>query len=283
MDMRVFLRGGLGNQFFQWMHARRLALAGHEVVLDTSFLRARAGNQAAGRLELEEVFSDLRHRVVHIPQLWRVERIVSRLARWGGLMQGDEPCARQASATLHYGYFQVALDLQGALVQQARVALQPALLANDIPLDRYAAIHLRLGDYQQSQYNRTQLGLLGLDYYRAACARLHTSAPLPWLVVSDDYTAARRLCRALALPGQPQIHFLDEQLGGHDTPRRALQALLQARTLVCANSSFSAMAGYLGRATTVYAPRPWFRGAGLSHQDPAAAAWTRIDASFRNA
>lgn len=278
--MRVFLRGGLGNQFFQWMHARQLALAGQAVVLDTSFLRARAGNQAAGRLELEEVFGDLQHRIVHVPHLWRAERIVSRLARWTGLLQGDAPHPRAATAPWQYGYFQVPLDPCGQAVQQARAALQPALRAPVVKLDRYAAIHLRLGDYQRSRYNRTQLGLLGPDYYRAACARLQAQDVRPWLVVSDDYDAARRRMGELALTGRPQIFFLDELLGGRDTPRQALVALLHAEALVCANSSFSAMAGYLGRASEVHAPRPWFRGAALSHLDPAAAAWTRVDARF---
>lgn len=283
MIMRVFLRGGLGNQFFQWMHARRLALDNHEVVLDTSFLRARSGNQAAGRLELEDVFGDLGHRITHVPQLWRAERIVSRLARWVGMLQGDEPHRRLATAPLQYGYFQTALGPQEPSVLHARAALAPELLVADRPLAPYAAIHMRLGDYRHSHYNRMQLGLLGLDYYRAACRRLQVHGALPWLVVSDDYAAARQFCAALALPGRHEIRFLDEQLGRRDTPRQALQTLLQAQALVCANSSFSAMAGYVGRAATVYAPRPWFRGMRLSHLDPAATAWTRVDATFRDA
>lgn len=284
MRIRVFLRGGLGNQFFQWMHARRLARAGHEIVLDTSFLRARAGNQAFGRLELEEVFGALGHRIAHVPQLWRVERVVSRLARWTGLLGSDGPQpAGVAPAPWQYGYFQVALDPQDSGVQQARATLNPELRRLHGLPERYAALHLRAGDYGQSHYNRQQLGLLHLDYYRAACSQLQAQEPLPWLVVSDDYAAARRLCSGLQRPGQPDLRFLDDQLGGRDTPQQALQALLHAQTLVCANSSFSAMAAYVGQASSVYAPRPWFRGAGLAHLDPAAAAWTRIDARFRDA
>lgn len=284
MRIRVFLRGGLGNQFFQWMHARQLAQDGHEVVLDTSFLRARAGNQAVGGLELEEVFGPLGHRITHMPQLWRIEPVFSRAARWAGLLDSDTPRAsRTAPAPWQYGYFQHALNPHGTHVQQARAALGPSLASPQVPAERYAAIHLRIGDYGQSAYNRTQLGMLDMDYYHAACRQLLTQGSMLWLVVSDDYAAARSLCCALRLPGQPNLRFLDEQLGGRDTPRQALQALLHAQTLVCANSSFSAMAAYIGQASTVYAPKPWFRGTRLSHLDPSGTAWTRIAATFRDA
>ena len=55
----VFLRGGIGNQFFQWIYALHLMEQGNVVTLDDSFLRPINGNQAIGTVELDKVFKNL--------------------------------------------------------------------------------------------------------------------------------------------------------------------------------------------------------------------------------
>jgi hypothetical protein len=284
MMVRVYLRGGLGNQFFQWQHALRLAHSGQRVALDTSFLRRRRHNQARGRLELGETFSSLQLPVRHTAGLHVAERLVSRLARWGGLLAGDpvDPGAppAQRPRPLQYGYFQRPIDAHDPALAHARTALRSELSPLPALPQPYAAMHLRLGDYGALRYNRTQLGVLGIDYYRAALAQLATHGPQRVLVVSDDYTAARALCRALASDATAPLQFLDTALGGRDTPTLALRALLHAQQLVCANSSFSAMAAYVGHAQQVFAPRPWLRSPRLAHLDPCASTWIRVAACF---
>ena len=86
------------------------------------------------------------------------------------------------------------------------------------------------------------------------------------------------LLAPLALPDNHL--FLDTHLGGRDTAEEALQALIHADILVCANSSFSAMAGYLGSSRVVFAPSPWFKGSALTATDPSLPGWHRVGAGF---
>jgi len=288
--VRIFLRGGLGNQFFQWLHATRLAQqhTGIEIVLDTSFLQPRRDNQAAGKLELGTLFSDIGHRVVRFDWARRFEPVLSRATRMLGMADTDEntrrhrpPCAKPLP--FHYGYYQTPDEFTVTVAQYARSLVKPALRVRPLT-EYYAALHIRSGDYNASDYNRHVIGSLTDDYYVAAAAALLQHAPdLRIVVVSDDAVAAARLLPVIAKStGATRIDTLDGLLGRDNRPAEALHYLLNARILATANSSFSAMAAYVGAATHVIAPQPWFRGSALSGMDPSLIAWSRVRATFRS-
>lgn len=280
MKTRVFLRGGMGNQFFQWLYAMTLTASHDSVVLDTSFLRKVSGNQGSGKLELESVLADLQLPRQHTPQIWRVERIFTRIARLFGLLKTDSnpPLKTPKRVRYHYGYYQHPRQLDVVMIHRAKQLVQPDLRARPSGINHYAAIHIRGGDYQSSRYNRTEIGLLHPSYYDQIFRVLTEKHPgLTWLVVSDDYARARQV---VAAQDSQKMHFLDTLLDGQESPRAAFQALLNADVLCCANSSFSAMAGYLGNATAVYAPDPWFRGQGLAHLNPTLNHWHSVAAHF---
>jgi len=277
---RVFLRGGLGNQFFEWLHALTLAESGTDVALDTSFLRKVPGNQAIGALELAKVFIELRLPLRRTEGLWRAERVLVRAARLLGQLHSDASPARSDLRTrYHYGYYQHPRHHSAHALRQARELLRPVFRTAPAGLQRYAAIHVRGGDYAASRYNREQIGPLGPGYYCGVLQALARDWPeLQWLVISDDYSHARAMLSPLVETNR--CLFLDTHLGGRETPDQALQALINADVLACANSSFSALAGYVGRAHTVFAPDPWFRGPALAATDPSFPMWHRFNADF---
>lgn len=280
MKTRVFLRGGMGNQFFQWLYAMTLTATHDSVVLDTSFLRKVSGNQGSGKLELESVLVDLQLPLHHTPQIWRIERIFTRIARLFGLLQTEPnpPNRNPKQVRYHYGYFQHPSQLDAAMVNRAKQLVQHGLRTQPANIGRYAAIHIRGGDYQSSRYNRIEIGLLQRSYYDQIFRLLAEKHPnLTWLVVSDDYVRAQQI---VASQDSQKIIFLHTLLDGQETPRAAFQALLNANVLCCANSSFSAMASYLGNATAVYAPDPWFRGKSLAHLNPTLSHWHTVAAHF---
>jgi hypothetical protein len=281
MTARVFLRGGLGNQFFEWLHALTLAESGAMIALDTSFLRKVRGNQAAGEVELSRFFTTLCLPLCHVQGLWRIEPLFVRAARILGLLRTDVASSLEAPMVTryHYGYYQHPAHFSERARQQACQLLRPALRSPPTGLLRYAALHVRGGDYATSRHNREQLGLLGGSYYRRALRALERDWPgLPVVVVSDDYAHARKMIEPLVYTDR--YSFLDHHLLGEETAEQALQALLNAEVLVCANSSFSAMAGYLGVAQTVFAPAPWFCASKLLATDPSLPHWNRLDADF---
>ncbi|MDA8519714.1 hypothetical protein [Acidovorax sp. NCPPB 4044] len=277
---RVFLRGGLGNQFFEWLHALTLAGAGADVALDTSFLRKARNNQTLGRLELAGVFAELKLPLRHTGALWRIEPAFVRAARLLGALRTDARVADGSRpARYHYGYYQHPRHFSAQALQQAREQLRQALRTPPAGLQRYAALHVRGGDYAALPYNREQIGQLGAGYYRRVVEALERDWPgLQWLIVSDDYAHARTVLAPL-LPAGRGV-FLRDHLGGSETAEQALQALANADVLACANSSFSALAGYVGRAHTVFSPAPWFRGPALAETDPSLPPWRRLGADF---
>lgn len=282
--VRVFLRGGLGNQFFQWLHASRIAMKHPDraVVLDTSFLRQHRGNQALGQLELNSLLTNLVHPVVAWPWAKPIEPLLSRLARVLGLVDVDGLNAAQSDGPLRfqYGYYQTAAEYPAPIERLARSLVRPALCISPMPLD-YAALHVRSGDYLKAGYNRTTIGSLTASYYAKACAAMAAQAPgQPILVISDDLAAAARLMPLLSEQSASPLVCLDTHLGRSNTAADALHFLLNARYLATANSSFSAMAAYLGKAEQVFAPHPWFRGGSLAALDPSRDEWQRLPAHF---
>jgi hypothetical protein len=280
MKNHVFLRGGMGNQFFQWLYAMTLATTRDSVVLNTSFLRKVSGNQGSGKLELESVLTNLQLPLYHTPQIWRIERIFTRLARLLGLLHTDTslPPKNPRRACYHYGYYQHPAQLNAAMISHAKLLIQHSLRTNPFNLNRYAAIHIRGGDYRNSNYNRKKIGLLDQVYYEQVFDLLTKKHPgLTWLVVSDDYAWARKI---MISQDPKKMTYLDTLLTGQETPITAFQALLNADVLCCANSSFSAMAGYLGNASAIYTPAPWFRSQSLVHLNPALSHWHTVAAHF---
>lgn len=277
---RVFLRGGMGNQFFEWLYALTLLESGINVALDASFLRKVRGNQAVGEVELFKAFSDLRMPLRSAPELWRVEPLFVRLVHLLGQLCTDSDASKNSkSGRYHYGYYQHPRYFSESALRHARQLLRPALRANPTNLHRYAALHIRRGDYASSKYNREQIGVVGYAYYHAVLQALAENWPeLPVLIVSDDYAHARSLLEPVTL--STRHLFLDSHLEDQETPDQALQTMLNAEILACANSSFSAMAGYLGNALAVFAPTPWFRSSSLAPTDPSLPGWHRLNADF---
>lgn len=287
--IRVFLRGGLGNQFFQWLHATSLVMTtpSCEAVLDTTFLRKRRNNQASGRLELEEIFTDLVHQVGYLPVPVALEPLLSRSTRLLGLTATDVNAENLWWANrpkpFFYGYYQRPPIGGQRVLQRARSLLKPSLTAPPLH-SSYLAIHIRAGDYGKVRYNREMIGMLAEDYYTNAAAALASSVPnTRIIVISDDAAAAAGLLpRLSAAAGGVPVETLDHLLGRPNRPDDALRFLLNAAALATANSSFSAMAAYLGGATYIVSPQPWFRGDALAHLDPSLPNWDRRRSVFRS-
>ena len=282
----VYLRGGLGNQFFQWVHALWLRERGFNVVLDASFLTRRRGNQALGRLELSDVFRSLEIEVRvsdtlrMLEPVWkRVEALRGRLAS-GAASDGNIISPRTHH---HYGYFQTAKYFDGLQQVDLRALLHIEFINPEIrgidPSLEFSAMHVRRGDYQGSAYNSAVIGALTPEYYKTALAALKDKSNLPVLIVTDD----PNFVRTHIASSNENVLLIDDLVSNASDPMTALKVMLRADVLSCANSSFSAMAGYLGAHSSVIAPAPWFRGQTAEGLDPIRTHWQLLPAVFENA
>jgi hypothetical protein len=283
----VFLRGGLGNQFYQWIYALHLQEQGVAVTLDDSFIRAIDGNQAMGMVELHKVFSSLHMPITsRLRHIKRAEPLYVRLAHATGIlrMEGRKEVL-PGRARFHYGYYQRSIhcteSINRRILDSVRTEFRPRAhpsFPSSLRTTEYAAIHIRGGDYKQIGYNFSELGLLTQAYYARAIAS-PVVAGLPIVVVSDDDRRARRIIEALVPSGREVSHLTDLASNASD-PMLALSVMLSADGLVCANSSFSAMGGYLNPMAQVGGPSPWFRGSSLVDISPAKPQWHHVASTF---
>lgn len=283
----VFLRGGLGNQFFQWIYALNLSERGLSVALDKSFLRPLRGNQAIGEVELKNLFDDVQlpitARFTHVgraePMYVRIAHVASFL-----LIEGRKPIL-PGKPRLHYGYYQTPRYYTPTVRAQVHRALKPQygsksheLFPRRLSDTAYAAVHLRGGDYMQSGYNFAELGVLSKEYYRKALTAVAESN-LPIVIVSDDERRARNIVTEVGMNALA-IHHLSDIVTNSNNPMLALSIMLNADQLVCANSSFSALCGYLNPRAKVFFPSPWFRGESLDGTSPALNNWHSLSSAF---
>lgn len=283
----VFLRGGLGNQFFQWLYALRLQEQGIDVVLDDSFIRPIVGNQAAGFTELSNVFRDLR---VPIESRWkflrRFEGLFVRIAYFMGLLQIERKVGFfGVKPMLHYGYYQ-EIDVPSDFIRHVIFdGLHPSFYCEshaDFPRillgRKYIAVHVRGGDYKGNEYNFQEIGVLSVDYYKRALSSL-AGPDMPIVVVSDDDVRARQVFNEIDTNNRC-ILFLSDISEKSGNPLLALSVLLSSELVVCANSSFSAMGVYLNPNDSAVVPSPWFRGVTLAGFSPTRRYWKQVVSVF---
>lgn len=282
----VLFQGRLGNQMFQYAAARCAAeTLGEDLLLIAqrpsgqlqrltrpiqvdllgSFSGVTASPLARGIHVLRGLSEHAFQRALRrlLPHRFAPRRVVS-----GGLLASEafDPAVRNvAPGTLLVGFFQSEAYFadHAAAVRtwfrptaniMARVdEMIASVRAN---LDRYVAVHARLGDYADHFFcvgDRTYPYMLGADFYTAALD--HFPEDVPIALFSDDPDRARAF-----LPRSPD--WVCPAAG----PAETLIAMTRFRRIIIANSSFSWWAAWLGGpCNDVVAP--------LFHMGRAAGVW----------
>jgi len=137
------------------------------------------------------------------------------------------------------------------------------------------AIHFRRGDYARNVSFNREIGVLDLDYYQRAAARMRERYPTAtFFIFSDDIDAVERDFRP---PGPHTFVRAAQAWNSFDNLR--LMSLCQHA--VIANSTFSWWAAWLNAnpAKSVIAPDPWFAKSEHDTSEVVPASWLRLSAS----
>jgi hypothetical protein len=284
MTVYVRLRGGLGNQMFQYAAARALA-ARHAtgVVWDGRvFRRDRRRPLAIDRLAVSGRVADPAEARALAP----LRRAAARLAARAGLatrwffepgLAWDQGFEALPDGTVLEGFFQseryFAAIRDILLAEFAPRAAPPAAvaaLAAAIRAGEAAALHVRRGDYAAHAATRRVHGLCTPGYYRAALGRLAAAAPGARLhVFSDDLPWCRA---ALGLPADTV--YVE---GNAAAPEWDIALIAACRHRIIANSSFSWWGAWLGDpAGLTIAPEPWFDDPALDGSGIVPGRWLRL-------
>jgi hypothetical protein len=278
----VQLKGGLGNQMFQYAAGRALSIrTGAPLLLDMgSYEPRQAGMYALDGLQIQAepaapeqlkafqpgIFGKALNRLLPLP-LRRIykEPHFQYDARFG-----------QARPPLYMkGYWQSWKYFDAVKTQiredfRFRQQFSPAILAKAAELEatESVAMHFRRGDYTQNvavQYH----GICGPDYYERAVEQL--PAAVRYYIFTNDPDWVRE-----NLPPGISANILSGSLSHNQYEDLFLMS--RCRHQVIANSSYSWWAAWLNdyAGKKVIAPRRWFNEARLNTDDLIPSNWLTV-------
>lgn len=296
----VEIKGGLGNQLFQYAAGLELATAlKSDLVFDSRMLDI-AGRLIPGtrrKLALHELGIEARlatKRDLILADFVRIltsRRLVAAfpgippILNSHGLRAFKERHFRYkpfedsvGTLTLISGYFQsekyfpnTGSTLRNQILSEAKLPARLSTLMADVASSSAICVHVRRGDYLTS----TRHGVLESSYYERGVQEIESKSGIqPIYVFSDDIA----WCKANLNFRKRHVRFVDEHLAGpQDTHHLLLMASF--RNFVIANSSFSWWGAWLSgrKDKNVVAPETWFMGAPtIDTSDLIPETWTRI-------
>jgi hypothetical protein len=281
----VQLKGGLGNQLFQYAAGRRLSLTlGVPLKLDISFYQRHKQRV----YELDEFCIEAGIATAWEVARWRGHRFLARIASPLGLLprlvmerrfEFDPAILHLQDGRYLEGYWQSYrnfADVAPQIRRELTVRIPPSD-ADRTLLDGMArcdsvCLHVRRGDYASNPIARQYHGLCTPEYYRIAIEGLAARLRAPELFVfSDDMPWVKQHLR-FELPTTYVEHH------GVDSAPLELRLMAGCRHFVIANSSLSWWAAWLSANENpiVYAPRRWFADPTINTADLTPPAWHRI-------
>jgi hypothetical protein len=268
----VQLRGGLGNQIFQYaLGAAICARDGRQLILDDIALRTTPGSVTPRAYYLGAFRVQARLTSENgVP----VQPVLARVIQSG---RGFHPEVLEHSCfgALHLQGFWQDERYFGAIAETIRTCFETQPDWSDghwAPIIRTVesvAVHIRRQDYVTK---RGRLELLCNEYYERAFIHMGTIAPAPhFFVFSDDID----WCKQHVSIDRPHS-FVDHDAHKDNTILH-FRLMSLCRHFIIANSTFSWWAAWLSRrAGRIIAPLNWFADTTADSRDIVPAAWTRI-------
>jgi hypothetical protein len=289
----VQLKGGLGNQLFQYATARSLAHYHRTAVaFDLSLLSASAPNITKRDYELAAfgiapVGAPLLDRLYRESKRPTYQMLVKPLTQWlhpvteyrEKSFRYDPDIWKKTSANTHLvGYFQSELYFKEvrALLLRELMLIQPPLssLAASIQSTVSVSLHIRRGDYVSNPNARQFHGLCSVQYYNKAVEYLAGKVgDICLFIFSDDQVWAQN---------NLFFHHPTTFVQGHEAADsyKDMQLMSMCKHHIVANSSFSWWGAWLNPSPykIVIAPEYWFADklAQLQSQDIIPTAWIRM-------
>jgi len=295
-EVVVSLKGGLGNQMFQYAAARALALRrGVPLVLDLAWFSEVLGVAGATVREyaLGPFGLGVPTRAIGLPVAPTkfLARVLRRLrmklpVRHGGVRiyvehaySFDPQVLGLPSPVWLDGYWQshkyfldCAETIRSELGTPRHLSEASSAMLTRIQSCDAICIHVRRGDYVTSASASAVHGVCDLDYYEKGLALVANELTAPHCFVFSDDPAWVRGNMKLAAP----TTVVD--LNGADAPHEDLWLMAACQHFVIANSSLSWWGAWLGgrEGNRVVAPARWFKEGGVDTSDLIPPDWIRL-------
>lgn len=277
----VELKGGLGNQLFQWSLAAALRREGHSVELDprpvSSGVRrlcitgldeevrlsstSSIGIAASRRLGLPRTISGYRRIIEPHYHYWPHVFSLQGRCRLEGYWQSP----RYFDQIADYVRVRITAFSERLLTDEGRALLER--IKHD---EGAVSVHVRRGDYVTDVAAAAHIGFVGLGYYSRAREEMYKRGGGAQYIFSDD------------------LPWVQRHLAGPNTcfvPRSATVAaggelvlMAACRGHIVANSSFSWWGAWLNSEPSlgVTVPAPWFRDESILTNDLVPDSWVQL-------
>lgn len=289
------IRGGLGNQMFQYAAGRALASRlGMELKLDISWFDDMSG--CTPRRFLLDIFplsAKFATSQECMRLMWREESCIAKVLRkitkrpkLNAATYFSEPCVLETTAldasvgAYLYGYWQ-SEQYFAAVADIVRKdfdfpplpsgASEAMLQAIESAPDS-TAVHIRRGDYLSDAAANAEHGVCSQDYYRVALSLVASQSCSPHLFLfSDDPEWVSAHFDTCGLPATVvNLHTCDA--GYHD-----MHLMSRCKHHVIANSSFSWWGAWLStKSGLVCAPKRWFATMHKKNISPVPDSWISL-------
>jgi hypothetical protein len=270
------LKGGLGNQLFQYFAGQIVGMeTSEEVVFGLPNMSRHRIHSSSTILDLdlpsivntefiennESVSSLIRGRQWLSRNSDICRQILNHYSKTyvSGTIGFDSDLFKFSRASFFEGYFQtyryvsIFEEQSKLLISLKNPSPQYISYLSRMREKQPIVVHIRRGDYVSL---KNSIGVIGANYYANAIRFFKTENPnVPVWLFTDDLVGAESVIRGL------DTQF-DEIVSAQSDLRAAETMLLmsQGSSIVIANSTFSWWAAYLGNYNSdVIAPLPWYR------------------------
>jgi hypothetical protein len=292
----VVMRGGLGNQMFQYAAGRALAERnGVLLLLDTTLMRDRLPRKQITRYNLDLDIFGVKPSLTSlakvanelpVPGVWLALDFAlvgayavtgaRKLLRESDYAAGREKFLAARTATL-WGYWQsekyfedIKTEIRKEFHFVQPLTGEAARIAKDIRNKNSVSLHVRRGDYTFSKYAKIYGGT-DLAYYERAMAHVAKEMKSPHFFVFSNDVA---WCEENLKSPFPMTYVPSSAAG----PKAAfhLELMSLCKHNIIANSTFSWWGAWLNenKGKIVVAPADWYAN-GISH-DIVPEAWTKL-------
>jgi len=285
------LKGGLGNQMFQYALGRRLAIDRNtDLMLDTAsyhYDRLRVYRldvfkiKASASDRLPFVATDSRFKYInHI-----LQKVKSLFGKPYQIIKERgfpfDPAILECSDQAYLdGFWQseqyfnsVAPIIREDLTLKTPIVGELKAIAEQIQATlNSVSLHVRRGDYVSNPVTTAFHGVCGVDWYLQAASMMEERLNNPtFFVFSDDYEWAKENLRF-----QSNAVFIKPSPDGQECNDLHVMSLCQNN--IIANSSFSWWGAWLNTNPNkiVIAPKTWFVGGPQDTKDLIPSSWIRI-------
>jgi hypothetical protein len=289
----VNLKGGLGNQMFQYACGRALSLRNGEILkMDISgFARTSTSdtprvyslsefNIASNTIASEKEIQKLKYPYSIISKGWRF--IKAKISREGNIGWNKHIFSKTGTVYLD-GFWQTEkyfsdckntirqeFTLKNPLGSEARVIAGKVGTDRVSPLSPSVAIHIRRGDVARDAKKNLYYGICTTEYYANALAYMAKRlGNFRVFIFSDDIDWVKENM----LINQPVTY-----ISGKMTDCEELILMSMCNHAIIANSSFSWWGAWLNKnpQKIILAPKEWITKAHYRHKDTVPPSWIRI-------